>query len=246
MDITVAAGSPVRLYTKEKRPPNFAPPHPSEKIDIAIVSPRTPCADSRPLGAGGKRTIGGRKAPLGATPAHHVQTQGPSVREASTPWAGGTPPRCGRQAHHRRRKAPSSALLPHTMSGLKAPLCGRKAPSGATPAHHVRTQGPSVREASTPGAGGRPRRVLLPHTMCGLKAPRCGRQSLHVRAQGPSVWEACTPYAGGKGPLLWYSRTPCGGRRALGGHHRGAEKKCPHFRHTNVYWEQTWNVFLAL
>ncbi|KAK8555341.1 hypothetical protein V6N12_009489 [Hibiscus sabdariffa] len=176
------------------------------KKSISLLSrcystPRTPCADSRPLGAGGKRTIGGRKAPLGATPAYHVQTQGPSVREASTPWAGGRPPRCGRQAHHRRRKAPSGALLPHTMRGLKAPLYGRKAPSGATPAHHVRTQGPSVREASTPGAGGRPRPVLLPHTMCGLKAPRCGRQSLHVRAQGPSVWEACTPYAGGKGPL---------------------------------------------
>ncbi|KAL4348588.1 hypothetical protein GQ457_17G007500 [Hibiscus cannabinus] len=46
---------------------------------------RTPCSDSRPLGAGGKHTIGGRKAPSGATIAHHVRTQCPSVREASTP-----------------------------------------------------------------------------------------------------------------------------------------------------------------
>ncbi|KAL4346890.1 hypothetical protein GQ457_17G007550 [Hibiscus cannabinus] len=45
---------------------------------------RTPCSDSRPLGAGGKHTIGGRKAPSGATLAHHVRTQCPSVREART------------------------------------------------------------------------------------------------------------------------------------------------------------------
>ncbi|KAL4297791.1 hypothetical protein GQ457_12G013530 [Hibiscus cannabinus] len=41
---------------------------------------RTPFSDSRTLGAGGKHTIGGRKAHLGATLAHHVQTQCLSVR----------------------------------------------------------------------------------------------------------------------------------------------------------------------
>ncbi|KAL4297682.1 hypothetical protein GQ457_12G013450 [Hibiscus cannabinus] len=38
---------------------------------------RTPCANSWPLGAGGKQTKGRRKGPSGATPAHLVPTQGP-------------------------------------------------------------------------------------------------------------------------------------------------------------------------
>ncbi|KAL4348938.1 hypothetical protein GQ457_17G007600 [Hibiscus cannabinus] len=75
---------------------------------------RTPCADSMPLGAGGKNTIGGRKAPIGC--------------HSRTPCANSWP----------------------LGAGAKQTMGRRKAPSGATPAHLVPTQGPSVLEASTP------------------------------------------------------------------------------------------------
>ncbi|KAK8523696.1 hypothetical protein V6N12_013781 [Hibiscus sabdariffa] len=68
-----------------------------------------------PLGAGGKDTIGGRKTPSGATPAHHVRTQGPSVRE----------------------EGPLGCYPAHHMLEERPPSC-------ATPAHHVREGSPWV------------------------------------------------------------------------------------------------------
>ncbi|KAK8634479.1 hypothetical protein V6N13_022360 [Hibiscus sabdariffa] len=73
------------------------------------------------------------------------------------------------------------------MRGLKAPLCGRKAPSGATTAHHVRTQGPLGCYSRTPCADSRPLGAGGKHSMCVLKGPRCGRHAHHMREErGPS------------------------------------------------------------
>ncbi|KAL4348558.1 hypothetical protein GQ457_17G007640 [Hibiscus cannabinus] len=121
-----------------------------EEGPLGCYSP-TPCSDSRPLGAGGKHTIGGRKAPSGATLAHHVQDSMPL-------GAGGKNTIGGRKAPigcHSRTPCANSWPLG---AGAKQTMGRRKAPSGATPAHLVPTQGPSVLEASTPLEGGRPPR----------------------------------------------------------------------------------------
>ncbi|KAK8666666.1 hypothetical protein V6N13_007198 [Hibiscus sabdariffa] len=128
--------------------------HRREERPLGCYS-RTPCADSRPLGAGSKHTVGGRKFPLGAGGKHTIGGgRPPRVLYSRTPCADSRPLCAGGR--------PPRVLQPHTM-------CGLKAPSGATPAHHVRTQGPSVREASTPCACSRALGVGGMHTICGRK-----------------------------------------------------------------------------
>ncbi|KAL4296929.1 hypothetical protein GQ457_12G013330 [Hibiscus cannabinus] len=98
---------------------------------------RTPCADSMPLGAGGKHTIGGRKTPIGSPLSH-------TMCELMAP-------RCGRQAHRGREEGPLGCYYctPYADSmplgaGGKHTIGGRKAPSGANPAHHMREERPPL------------------------------------------------------------------------------------------------------
>ena len=113
----------------------------------------------------------------------------------------------------------------HTMGG-------REGPQGATLEHHVRTQGPSVRDACTPRAGEKAPRVLLSHTMCGLKAPRCGTHAHHGREGGPPGCYYRTPWAGGRPPRLLLSNTVCGPKAPRSGRHArdgrdGGPPLCP-------------------
>ncbi|KAK8544006.1 hypothetical protein V6N13_056449 [Hibiscus sabdariffa] len=75
----------------------------------------TPSADSMPLGAGGKHTMGGRNAPSGATIAHHVRTRCPSgvvIRGPLPPptlGCGPCPPGGARWAPWRKRISPTGS-----------------------------------------------------------------------------------------------------------------------------------------
>ncbi|GMJ15785.1 hypothetical protein HRI_005287900 [Hibiscus trionum] len=56
----------------------------------------------------------------------------------------------------------------------------------------------------------------LPLRKIALPSVGCGSLEQHRAVEGPTVRKP---------------RTPLGGPRPLGGHHQGAERRCPHFRH---------------
>ncbi|KAL4298005.1 hypothetical protein GQ457_12G013580 [Hibiscus cannabinus] len=154
---------------------------------------RTPCADSMPLGAGGKHTIGGRKTPIGCPlshtmcelmaprcgrQAHRGREEGPLRCYYRTPCADSLPLGAGRKHTIGGRKTPIGCPLFYTICELMAPRCGRQANRG-------REEGPLGCYYRTPCADSMPLGAGGKHTIGERKAPSGANPAHHVREGGP-------------------------------------------------------------